>query len=208
MKKGSYNTGYAETPTTLAQAATGQMQQFTPMQLATYAATIANNGIKIQPHLLEAVYPPGMEKKITSSDKPIRVVKPKVTKLPFKLSYINLAQQGMEQETQDPEGTGYFAFKGAPYKVAGKTGTAKIYINGKQVDNSVYIAYAPANNPQIAVAVMVPGAGYGAATAAPIARDMMDTYFKEHHEFYKTSLPTTIPSNWKSSEAYTIPESK
>ena len=200
-KKGSYNTGHAETPTTLAQAATGQMQQFTPMQLVTYAATIANNGYKIQPHLLQAVYPAGMEQTLTKSDKPIKTVKPKITKLPYKLSYIQMAQQGMMGVTK--YGTASGAFAGAPYTAAAKAGSAQIYIQGHQVDNSVFIAYAPANNPQIAVAVMVPGAGEGATTAAPIARDMIDTYFKEHHEYYKTAISTTIPSNWSTSPRHT-----
>ncbi len=105
-------------------------------------------------------------------------------------------------------GTAQGAFAGAPYSSAGKTGTAQIFINRQMVDNSVFIAYAPAKHPEIAVAVMVPGAGQGATTAAPIARNMMDTYFKEHHEYFSDGLSTTIPENWRSSKVYTIPEAQ
>ncbi len=204
---GSYNTGHAETPTTLAQAATGQMQQFTPIQLVTYTAAIANGGVKVQPHILQAVYPPGIERSLSFQDKPIQTFKPRITQLSFNKSFIQIVQQGMEAETKGA-GTAASVFTNAPYTAAGKTGTAQIYVQGHQVDNSVYIVYAPATNPQIAVAVMVPGAGFGAGSAAPIARKMIDTYFMEHHEFYKSSLPTTIPSNWTKTPAYTVPESQ
>ncbi len=207
QKNGSLNTGNTESATTLAQAATGQEQQVTPIQLATYVATLANNGVKVQPHLLEAVYKPGMESHLTSADKPIETVKPKTTKLPFKLSTFEVVRQGMEGVTK--YGTASASFTNVPYTVAGKTGTAQIYLKGKQVDNAVFIAYAPVNNPQIAVAVMMPGGSQGAYTAAPIARVMMDTYFKEHHEFFPKNQwqNTSIPSNWKQTPAYTEPES-
>ena len=73
----------------------------------------------------------------------------------------------------------------APYQAAGKTGTAQQ--GGGKNDIAVFIGYAPYDNPQIAVAVVIPGAGYGATAAVPVARDMMDAYFKEHHEFFPKS---------------------
>lgn len=209
QQKGSYDN--VSTPVTLVQAATGQMQQFTPMQLAQYTATIADNGVRIQPHLLQAVYPPSMSPTLDTAQQPVKVVKPHVqNKVPFKQSYIHLAQQGMEGVIENPLGTAYGPFVGSPYKAAGKTGTAEIGYNGHVVDNSVFIAYAPYQHPQIAVAVMVPGGGYGAQSAAPIAKKIMDTYFKEHHEIFKKSQweSTTIPANWKSSPAYAVPESR
>ena len=86
------------------------------------------------------------------------------------------------------EGTGARAFAGAPYVSAGKTGTAQVIaikqgekyvasrIAERYRDHALFIAYAPADAPKIAVAVLVENAGFGAATAAPIARKVMDYY--------------------------------
>lgn len=208
QKAGSYDS--FSTPVTLIQAATGQMQQFTPLQLAQYTATIANNGVRIQPHLLQAVYSPGMSPTL-ANEKPIKRVQPHVqNRLHYSLTYFKLAQQGMEGVIESPIGTAHSAFVGIPYTAAGKTGTAQIGYHGRIVDNSVFIAYAPYDHPQIAVAVMVPGAGYGATSAAAVARAMFDTYFKEHHEFFpkKEWESTTISASWKSTPAYKVPESK
>lgn len=194
------------TPVSIALAAIGQEQQFTPIQLAQYAATIADGGNRIQPHLLQAVYPPGLVNQLSTQQKPLQTVQPQVEdKLQLNPSYLALAQQGMYGVCNDPLGTAYTDFQGAPYKAAGKTGTADIYLNGVHMTNSVFIAYAPYKNPQIAVAVMIPGGGYGADSAAAVARNMMDTYFKEHHEFFPKSQwgSTTIPANWTTSAANT-----
>lgn len=203
-KTGKYDN--TATPVDLAFAGIGQAQQFTPLELAQYVATIANNGVRLQPHLLKAVYQPNMQQKLTSSDKPEQTFGKKVqADLKINPQYMKIVQQGMYGVINNPNGTGYYAFLGAPYKAAGKTGTAQL---GGGLDNSVFIAYAPFNNPQVAVAVMVPGGGYGASTAAPIAKEMIDTYFKEHHEFFPKNQweNTDIPANWTKSPAYTIPE--
>ena len=85
------------------------------------------------------------------------------------------------------EGTGTRAFAGAPYEVAGKTGTAQVFsLKGAQYkegavkkelrDHALYIAYAPADKPTIALAVLVENGGFGAQSAAPIARMVLDYY--------------------------------
>jgi penicillin-binding protein 2 len=83
-------------------------------------------------------------------------------------------------------GTGRHAFAGAPYAVAGKTGTAQVIgikqnerydarrIAERYRDHSLFMAFAPAENPQVALAVIVENAGFGAAAAAPIARRVID----------------------------------
>ena len=68
------------------------------------------------------------------------------------------------------------AFDDAPYKVLRKTGTSEQQVSGKTVDNAVFIAYAPAEDPVLAVAVVVPEGGFGANGAAPIARKIFDAY--------------------------------
>ena len=86
-----------------------------------------------------------------------------------------------------PGGTARRMGIGAPYRIAGKTGTAQVVNRGTVAVNpkslplwkrhrALYIGYAPAENPTIAVAVMVEGGGYGASTAAPIARKVLDAY--------------------------------
>jgi penicillin-binding protein 2 len=85
------------------------------------------------------------------------------------------------------EGTGARAFAGAPYESAGKTGTAQVYsLKGSEYkehsvrhdlrDHALFIAYAPAENPKIALAVLVENGGFGAQSAAPIARMVIDYY--------------------------------
>lgn len=204
-KTGAYN-NYGS-PIDLAFGAIGQSQQFTPIELAQYVATVADNGKRIEPHLLSKVYPPNT--RLPSNVKPLQVVQPKVLNtVQANPQYFKLAQQGMYEVCNNPQGLAYAVFQNAPYKAAGKTGTAQITLNGQNVLNSVFISYAPFNNPQVAVAVMVPGGGYGSETAAPIVRQLLDTYFKEHHEFYpqKQWLNTAVPSGWTQMPAYTVPE--
>lgn len=194
------------TPVSIALASIGQEQQFTPIEMAQYVATIAENGKRLQPHLLRAVYPPALTDKLTTNEKPIKQIPTRVqNNLNINSNYLRIAQQGMYGVCNDPLGTAYPDFQGAPYKAAGKTGTADIYLNGVHMTNSVFIAYAPFNNPQIAVAVMIPGGGYGAQSAAAVARNMMDTYFMEHHEFFpkKQWESTSIPTGWIQSSANT-----
>jgi len=208
-KNGSYpNYG---SPVDLVFTAFGQMQQFTPMELAQYVSTIADGGKRLQPHLLKDVMPPGMYSNLQNdSQKPVLTFGTKVeANLKLKPQYLNLVQQGMYAACNEPDGTAYGSFGNAPYKAAGKTGTAEIVMSGKSINNSVFIGYAPFNDPQIAVAVMVPGAGYGATTAVPIARAMMDDYFKEHHASYFPASQwqsSTVPASWLKSPAYLDPE--
>ncbi|QSO47085.1 peptidoglycan D,D-transpeptidase FtsI family protein [Alicyclobacillus mengziensis] len=204
QKTGSY-VNYS-TPVSIALSAIGQEQQFTPVELAQYVATIANGGTRIQPHLLQAVYPPGLTDSLSTQQEPIQQVKPNVqANLKLNQTDLQIVHQGMYGVCNNPLGTAYSDFLGTPYKAAGKTGTADIYINGVHMANSVFIAYAPFNHPQVAVAIMIPGGGYGAQSAAAIARNMLDTYFKEHHEFFPKSQweSTTIPGSWLTSTANT-----
>ncbi|WDL95489.1 peptidoglycan D,D-transpeptidase FtsI family protein [Alicyclobacillus sp. ALC3] len=208
-KTGSY-TNYGS-PYDLAAMAFGMGQQFTPIELAQYVTTIANGGKRLTPHLLQAIYPPGLHQTL-SGQKPLKVIPTQVqANLHLNPTYLHLAQEGMYQAAHYPLGTVYGGFIGAHYAVAGKTGTAGIYLPGIQgkVNNSVFIGFAPFNNPQIAVAVMVPGAGYGAQTAVPIGRAMMDAYFNSVHASFMPKSGWTnqnIPKNWKQMSAYTVPE--
>ncbi|ACV57353.1 peptidoglycan D,D-transpeptidase FtsI family protein [Alicyclobacillus acidocaldarius] len=195
-------------PASLADADIGQSQMFSPIQLAVYAMTLADQGIRLKPHLLERVYAPNATP--SNGAKPIFTYKPQVAGVvKAKLWEWNLVKQGMHGVTSNPAGTAYYAFLGAPYQAAGKTGTAQIVMDGRRTDNSVFICYAPLNHPLVAVAVMAPGGGYGAQFSAIIARKMIDAYFDEHHEPWMPKsqwTSTRIPSSWFSSPAYLLPE--
>jgi penicillin-binding protein 2 len=111
--------------------------------------------------------------------------------LQFKAENIAVVIQAMVGVTQ--EGTSSRVFSGAPYLSGGKTGTAQAVSLGKnekynaarmeerQRDHSLYIAFAPAQDPQIALAVIVENAGFGAASAAPIARRVFDYWLLQQY---------------------------
>ncbi len=103
-------------------------------------------------------------------------------------------------------GTAWVAFKGAAYQAAGKTGTAQVYtvaqnakynastVSERLRDHAWFIAFAPAEAPRIAVAVLVENAGFGASNAAPVARKMMDAYLLDAEGKLKPPPPPT-PAN-------------
>ena len=150
---------------------------FTMLQLAQATAIVANNGIKHQPHLMI-----GTQDAITRQMKPVPRDPP--IDLGYKPSNVAVIRKAMVGVTQ--EGTSTRVFAGAPYLSGGKTGTAQAVTIGqkdrynsaklqeRQRDHGVYNAFAPADDPQIALAVIVENAGWGASVAAPIARRVFD----------------------------------
>ncbi|MHB1213756.1 MAG: penicillin-binding protein 2 [Thiobacillus sp.] len=152
----------------------------TPLQLATATAMLANGGKWIEPRLVQAVREP-----FTHVWQP----QPVVVHAQLAIDPENLAvvRQGM-MGAMRPGGTAAAAAAGAPYTIAGKTGTAQVVgikqgarydasrLSRKNIDHALFIAYAPAENPTIVVAVMVENGGHGGSTAAPIARAVFDYY--------------------------------
>ncbi len=150
---------------------------FTMLQLAQATAIVANNGIKHQPHLM-----------IGTQDAVTRVMEPVLREPPVNLGYkaanVAVVRKAMVGVTQ--EGTSTRVFAGAPYLSGGKTGTAQAVTIGqkdkynsaklqeRQRDHAVYNAFAPADEPTVALAVIVENAGWGAGVAAPIARRVFD----------------------------------
>jgi len=150
---------------------------FTMLQLAQAVSTVANNGVKHKPQLV-----------IATQDATTRVRVPLPAAAPenlgFKQENVDVIRRAMVGVTQ--EGTSTRVFAGAPYLSGGKTGTAQAVSLGKnekyvaskmeehQRDHSLYIAFAPADDPKIALAVIVENAGFGSASAAPIARRVFD----------------------------------
>ncbi|RCX17467.1 peptidoglycan glycosyltransferase [Anaerobacterium chartisolvens] len=153
----------------------GQLyNNYTPLQLANYTATIANGGKKHTPHVIKKI--------IASDGTVVKEDKPEYTQLPVKAETIQAVKDGMEAVANSTEGTAANVFedfyRSYNIRVAGKTGTAEtnesIY-QGKS-NNGMFICYAPADNPKIAVAVAVQRGVFG-YYAADVARDIMAEYF-------------------------------
>jgi len=152
----------------------------TPLQLATATAMLANGGKRIEPRLVQAVRDPFTH---VWQPQPV-VVHEQVAIRPEDLAVV---RQGM-MDVMRPGGTVAAAAAGAAYTIAGKTGTAQVVgikqgarydagsLSLKNRDHALFIAYAPAENPTIVVAVMVENGGHGGSTAGPIARAVFDYY--------------------------------
>ncbi|WP_420994662.1 penicillin-binding protein 2 [Cupriavidus sp. 30B13] len=152
---------------------------FTILQLANAVSILVNNGTAMKPHLVKAV-----EDSVTR-DRELTVPKESY-RLSLKQADIDVIKRAMVGVTHS--GTAARAFAGAAYESAGKTGTAQTFTVGKNEkynhhalderkrDHALYTAFAPADNPKIALAMIVENAGFGGAVAAPIARKVMDYY--------------------------------
>ena len=151
---------------------------FTPIQLAQGMATLANDGVLFKPHLVKHITDSRTGEKTLIEPQPLRV-------LPWKKQNIETIKKAMVGV--NIEGTGARAFAGAEYVSGGKTGTAQVFslkggeyfahkIKEELRDHALYIAFAPADQPKIALAVLVENGGFGSQSAAPIARMVMDYY--------------------------------
>lgn len=157
---------------------------FTMLQMAHATAMLANSGIQHQPHLGL-----GMIDSVTRHYRSL--AQPPGVSLGYKSVNVQAVREAVQAVTT--EGTSRRIFAGAAYTSAGKTGTAQAVTIGqkerynaaklaeRQRDHSLYIAYAPAQNPEIALAVIVENAGFGAAAATPIARRVFDYWLLGHY---------------------------
>jgi penicillin-binding protein 2 len=150
---------------------------FTMLQLASATATLVSGGKRFEPRLVREIEAAVGGKKTRADAQPLEP-------LPFEAEHTALIKRALHGVTQ--EGTSTRVFMGAPYQSGGKTGTAQavgIKQNEKynaskmaehQRDHSLYMAFAPVDEPTIALAVVVENAGFGAEAAAPIARRVFD----------------------------------
>lgn len=152
----------------------------TPLQLAFATATLANNGVALKPHLVKTI-----EDRKTGA---LRYVKPQIThRIELKPEHLELVKAAMVDVTR-PGGTAARAGAGAEYTIAGKTGTAQVigikqnqrYVESRVAerhrDHALFVAFAPAEDPKIALGILVENGGHGGSVAAPIARQVMDFY--------------------------------
>lgn len=149
---------------------------FSILQLAHAVANIANRGVVMKPHLVKTIEDPiTHEKTLTVPSESYRI--------PLKPENLDVITKAMIEVNKT--GTASKVFAGTPYLVAGKTGTAQVFsLKGKDYgsiavsefkrDHALYIAFAPADNPKYAIALVVENAGFGASSAAPIVREALD----------------------------------
>lgn len=150
---------------------------FTMLQLASATATLASGGLQFKPRVVTAT-----QDALTHAQTRVNMTEP--VNLGFKPEHMEVIRNGLTGVVTS--GTSARVFAGAAYTSAGKTGTAQAVTIGQkekynaanlseyQRDHALYMAYAPVEKPQIAVAVVVENAGFGAASAAPIARRVFD----------------------------------
>lgn len=148
--------------------------KYTPLQLASFTATIANGGTLYKPYVVQ---------KITDHNgKTIKEFEPEIiNKVNVSETDLAAIREGMKQVAGAPRGTATSLFTRTPVAVGAKTGTAEffVYENGKRLTNKhgLMIAFAPADDPQIAVACVIENGGSGSGGAGPVVRDIINTYF-------------------------------
>ncbi len=158
-------------PADTAQTAIGQFDNaFTPLQLACYVSTIANGGYRYEPYIIKRI--------ISRSGEVIKETQPVYEKVALSKVTIDTVKKGMIAVTNSEDGTAVSIFRDFPFKVAGKTGTAETGFEANQSSNALFVCYAPADKPEIAVAVVVEKGVWGAYTA-PIAKDILMAYFNK-----------------------------
>lgn len=179
---------------------------FTILQLAQATATLANGGKPMRPRLLRATKTSGQAAEMLGPDP--------AEPLDLRANHLKLVTQAMIDVNR--LGTSRVVFANAEYQAAGKTGTAQVVgikqnekydarrIAERHRDHSLYIAFAPAANPKIAMAVIVENGGFGAQAAAPIARAVLDFHLLGKLPPDKAGL--RLPPGIDESELRDIPE--
>ena len=159
---------------------------FTILQLASATATLASRGTVMTPHLVNRIVDPVTGEATQVAASPVR-------KIDLPRAYWNAVIGGMRDVTT--KGTARSVFKDVPYSVAGKTGTAQVItiaqddkyseekLERRYHDHSLFIAFAPVENPKIALAVLVENSGFGAKTAAPVAKEVLDYWLTGKNRF-------------------------
>lgn len=169
---------------------------FTLMQLAQATAVLANDGVYMKPHLVRAL------ENVKTGQRQLTVSQPSHT-IPLKKENIQVVKKALADVTT--VGTARQAFVGAQYQAAGKTGTAQVYslrgakyrasaIDERLRDHSLFMAYAPAQDPKIAIAVIVENAGWGGSFAAPIARQIFDAWLLRDQKKINSGTSSQVES--------------
>lgn len=167
----------------------GQYDTYTTMQLAQYVSTIANGGYRVQPHIVKEIRQPSSDNNKLGPI--VEEVQPKIlNKIDMQDDWIKRVQEGFRMVAQVPPGTAVSYFRGVDYSPAAKTGTAQAFYDGPdrkkfgkippEVMNLSLVTFAPFDNPEIAMAVLVPWAyqgNTGPSINGNIGRRALDAYF-------------------------------
>lgn len=182
-----YNTGMSNELSQAMFFSIGQFDTYTPMQMAQYVSTIANGGLRMQPHLLKEVREPSVDP--NKLGKLLYRFEPNIlNRIEMKPSEIAVVQKGFYEVMHGNAGTAAWKFKNKDYNPAGKTGTAEID-KATGVVNKTLIGYAPYENPEVAFAVVVPNIKEG-NTNSEIAEGALDAYFSMKKEGIPTKPDT------------------
>ena len=177
----------------------------TPLQVAKATAILVNNGKVNTPHLMKSVE--GAKVELYQDPRLYDDISEP------KQAYWDAAKRGMFNVVNSAAGTGRKAFVGANYHVAGKSGTAQVFslkenqkynaagLKKELRDHAWFTAYAPYENPQIIVSIILENAGGGSSNAAPVVRQIMDYYLNkrlpeiEHKERNESVSEANVPSS-------------
>jgi penicillin-binding protein 2 len=171
---------------------------YTPLQIAHATANLANNGVVMKPHLVKIIEDAATRARTLTVPK-------ESYRIALKQENIDVIKRAMVGVTSEQGGTAARIFTGVQYTVGGKTGTAQVVgikknekYNAKLLaerlrDNALFTAFAPADKPRIAIAIVVENAGFGAGVAAPIARKALDYYLLGKRPSDKEKDTTKVP---------------
>jgi penicillin-binding protein 2 len=155
----------------------------TPLQVAAMVAAVGNGGTRYRPQVVEMI--------AADPAQPEWSFEPSVAgQLPISADDLSVIQGSMYRVTSSREGTAYEPFDGLALPVAGKTGTAE---SGQRLPHAWFAGYAPADDAEIAIAVIVENSGEGAAYAAPLFRQVVEAYFGIEPEPDATPTATAEP---------------
>ncbi len=144
----------------------------TPLQLVSYISTIANGGSLVKPHLVKSIV--NLETQKTTT------IETEVIRENFASSEsISVVREAMRRTVTDGSGR---ALNTLPFTSAGKTGTAQYVEDGDKKEHAWYVSFAPYEDPEIALVILVEGGGEGFRTAVPVAKDALEHYFNEKQD--------------------------
>ncbi|MCI0767753.1 penicillin-binding protein 2 [Bacillus sp. TL12] len=185
----------------------GQYDTYTPLQLAQYISTIANDGYRMQPQIVQEIREQTSKKE--EIGKVVQSIEPVVlNRVEVKSEYIDRVKEGFRWVFQEGDGTGVKYFQKAPYKPAGKTGTAQTVYGGEskigrnekgeriECYNLTLVGYAPYDNPEIAFSVVVPWVHNDkSGINSLIGKDILDIYFDLKNQRMNGEATNIVNSN-------------
>ena len=178
--------------------------QATPLQLAQATALVANKGRWVRPRLLRSAA--GLTPEQLMADGEIPQVETPPDVVLKDMQYWDMVSHGMQPVLHNPRGTAFKVGSQALYRIAGKSGTAQVVaikqgekydrskINERHRDHALFIAFAPVENPQIAVAVMVENGESGSGVAAPVVKQVMDAWLLDDSGQLKAQFRPASPA--------------